>query len=186
MPTASTPGAPLLARTFSYASNIRRLEISNGFTFGLGLVLGSSPGRAGLSLTLVWPAPSLRSHYKRPLPLLRAGPPMCPGSVLCPTGYRRLGPPSHRPGSSTGPPRPNRYRNDRFSCSMPAPTPNSRHATYTPDTTKPPPGSQHTTMIGCAFIPGTPDNPGLDAIVPSFDASAVVLHVRLLVAHLTR
>ena len=43
MPMASTPGAPLLARTFSHASTIRRLSISNDFTFGSGLALGSSP-----------------------------------------------------------------------------------------------------------------------------------------------
>ena len=44
MPAASTPGAPLLARTFSHASTIRRLSISNDFTFGSGLAPGSSPG----------------------------------------------------------------------------------------------------------------------------------------------
>src|ERR1700723_1171860 len=37
MPMASTPGAPLLARTFSHASTIRRLSISNDFTLGSGL-----------------------------------------------------------------------------------------------------------------------------------------------------
>src|SRR3974390_2619054 len=47
MPTASTPGAPLLARTFSHASTMRRLSISNDFTFGSGLALGSSPGGLG-------------------------------------------------------------------------------------------------------------------------------------------
>ena len=47
MPTASTPGAPLLARTFSHAATMRRLSISNDFTFGPGLALGSSP--AGLA-----------------------------------------------------------------------------------------------------------------------------------------
>jgi len=47
MLTASTPGAPLLARTFSHASNTRRLGISNDFTFGLGPTVGSSP--AGLT-----------------------------------------------------------------------------------------------------------------------------------------
>ena len=41
---ASTPGAPLLARTFSHASTMRRLPISNDFTFGSGLALRSSPG----------------------------------------------------------------------------------------------------------------------------------------------
>jgi hypothetical protein len=44
MPMASTPGTPLLARTFSHASTMRRLPISNDFTFGSGLALGSSPG----------------------------------------------------------------------------------------------------------------------------------------------
>ena len=43
MPTASTPGAPLLARTLSHASTRRRLSISNDFTMGLGLAPGSSP-----------------------------------------------------------------------------------------------------------------------------------------------
>ena len=46
MPTASTPGAPSLARTFSHASTMRRLPITDDFTFGSGLALGSS--RCGL------------------------------------------------------------------------------------------------------------------------------------------
>ena len=49
MPTASTPGAPLLSRTFSHASNDEALiEISNDFTFGSGRFPGSSPD-AGLA-----------------------------------------------------------------------------------------------------------------------------------------
>ena len=47
MPTASTPGAPLLARTFSHASTMRRLPIPNDFTLGSDLAPGSSP--AGLA-----------------------------------------------------------------------------------------------------------------------------------------
>src|SRR3954447_15419214 len=52
MLTASTPGAPPLARTFSHASYTRRLLISNDFTFGSGLTLGSSPARL---LSPGWP-----------------------------------------------------------------------------------------------------------------------------------
>src|SRR5215472_4516390 len=48
MPTASTPGAPLLARTFSHAPTRRRLSITNDFPRpGFDLPAGSSP--AGLA-----------------------------------------------------------------------------------------------------------------------------------------
>ena len=43
MPAASTPGAPLSARTFSRASTMRRLPITDDFTFGPGRSPGSSP-----------------------------------------------------------------------------------------------------------------------------------------------
>ena len=106
-----------------------------------------------------------------PSPLLRAGPPLCPGSVLCrarlpPAGVLplagRAAQPAHLGQVGTG------------TTGSPVPCQRLRraHATYTPDTTRParrpPPGSQHTTTIGCAFIPGTPDNPGFDAIVLFF------------------
>src|SRR6476620_7751625 len=170
MPTASTPGAPLLARTFSHASNTRRLEISNDFTLGSGRVLGSSP--AGLASVCPWSARPLRSGpITGPSPLLRAGPPLCPGSVLCPN---RLPPTGVLPlaGRAAQLAHPRQVGTATTGSPVPCQRLRRAHATYTPDTTRParrpPPGSQHTTTIGCAFIPGTPDNPGFDAIVLFF------------------
>src|SRR5580698_4504576 len=127
MLTASTPGAPLLARTFSHASNTRRFEMSNDFTFSLGLSVGSSP--TGVDLWSTWLAQPLRSDpITGPSSLLRAGPPLCPASVLCPSRCRPLG---VLPLATRGPTAPistgRHYRGDRFSCSMPAPATSSRH-----------------------------------------------------------
>jgi hypothetical protein len=43
MLTASTPGAPWFAWTFSHAWNTRRFEMSNDFTFNGGPSISSSP-----------------------------------------------------------------------------------------------------------------------------------------------
>src|SRR6516164_4657047 len=62
MLTAYTPGAPLLARTFSHASTMRRLSISNDFTFGLGPSISSSPfglASSDLGLPGPWAPPAL-------------------------------------------------------------------------------------------------------------------------------
>src|ERR1700691_4507136 len=67
MLTASTPGAPALARTFSHASRIRRFEMSNDFTFGCDLSISSCPsgltsGRSGLHGPFA-PAPLQGLHH---------------------------------------------------------------------------------------------------------------------------
>src|SRR6478609_4785678 len=63
MLTASTPGAPPLARTFSHASTMRCLEISNDFPFSVDPPLSSSPtGWPQGDLTC--PAPSLQPDYR--------------------------------------------------------------------------------------------------------------------------
>ena len=148
------------------------------------LRLGSGPRllprRVGLGLTLVRPGrgrdrcapPPLRSGpITGPSPLLRAGPPLCPGSVLCPT---RLPPAGVLPlaGRAAQPAHLGQVGTGTTGSPVPCQRLRRAHATYTPDTTRParrpPPGSQHTTTIGCAFIPGTPDNPGFDAIVLFF------------------
>ena len=59
---------------------MRRLLISNDFTFGSGLALGLLPWRVGPGLTLVCTAPWLQPHYRtffatmsRPAPVPRLG-----------------------------------------------------------------------------------------------------------------
>ena len=97
------------------------LRISNDFNFCLGPSVGSSPE----PLTphdRELPGPSASDPITGPSPLLRAGPPLCPASVL-----------SHSQppllvvlplaAKNTG----RLYRSDRFSCSMPAPATSSRH-----------------------------------------------------------
>ena len=128
MLTASTPGAPELARTFSHAWKTRRFSMSNDFRLvGFDPSIGSSP--AGLASSRsgppgpFTPAPlqGLHRYY---------GP-------VCPCAPHRYSPP---PGdiplafslsTTRGPTTPistgRHYRDDRFSCSMPAPATSSRH-----------------------------------------------------------
>ena len=177
MLTASTPGAPLLARTFSHASTMRRLSISNDFTFGSGPARRLLPWRVGPGLTLVCPAPSLQPHYRtfiattsRPAPVPRLGTLPLAVSAAC-------GPPSRGQQGTFALPPGRRYRGDRFSCSMPAPATSSRHL-YTghrQGSTQAAPWLRARTAR--AFVPGIRRSPGFDAIVPPFDASAVV-HTR--------
>jgi hypothetical protein len=86
------------------------------------------------------------------------------------------------PSCGQGPPAPistgRRYRDDRFSCSMPAPATSSRHL-YTGhhqghEQAAPRLPARH---IGRAVVPGPPTGPGFEAIAVSHDASAVV-HTR--------
>ena len=179
MPTASTPGAPLLARTFSHAPTRRRLSISNDFSFfGFGLPFGSSPsgltsGRPDLSDPFT-PAPlqSLHRYYESVRPC-------APHRYSAPRGV----PPLASSLSTTRGPTPpistgRHYRGDRFSCSMPAPATSSCHL-YT--------GHHQGSMqaapwlkahqIRPANVPRPPTDPGFDATVVSHDASAVV-HTR--------
>src|SRR5262249_23641749 len=111
----------------SHASNTRRFEISNDFTFGSGLPVGSSPV-TGVDLRSTWPARPLGSSpITGPSRLLRAVPPLCL-AVLCPSRCPPLGvlPLATRGPTSPAPPG-HRYRDDRFSSSVPAPAASSRH-----------------------------------------------------------
>src|SRR5829696_9012385 len=101
--------------------------MSNDFTFGLDLSFGSSPN--GVGLWSIWPARPLRSSpITEPSSLLRAGPPLCPASVLCPSRCLPLGVLPLATGGRPAPLSPGRRcRGDRFSCSVPAPATSSRH-----------------------------------------------------------
>jgi hypothetical protein len=72
-----------------------------------------------------WLARPLRSSpITGPSSLLRAGPPLCLASVLCPLRFLPLGVlPSGDQAAATGP----QHRGDRFSPSLPAPATSSRH-----------------------------------------------------------
>jgi hypothetical protein len=170
MLTASTPGAPPLARTFFHASYTRRLGISNDLHFGLGVSVGSFP--AGLASDRPWSARPLRSSpITGPSPLLRAGPSLCPASVLC---RSRIQPLAVLPLDA----RRRQYRDDRFSCSMPAPTTSSRHL-YT--------GHRQDDKQAASWLRARPtgaplsrEAPPIPVLMPNlgdFDASAVV-HTR--------
>src|SRR3954447_780591 len=175
MLTASTPGAPLFARTFSHARNTRRLEISNDFTFSLGPVLGSSP--AGLVSVRPWSAQPLRSGpITRPSPLLRAGPPLCLVSVLCPSRLRPLGvlPPAGPVATQTHP------RRDGHKTTG-SPVPRSAYDELTPPIHRAPPGQHAGRLLTQGTPPrGAPSSRGYlttPVSMPSFysfDASAVV------------
>jgi hypothetical protein len=113
----SAVGLDLLPRLVHETfGNLKRLRLGLRSTHRL------LPRRIDLWTT--WPAQLLHSNpITGPSPLLRAGPPLCLASVLC---RSRCSPVAvlpldhqHKPGR--------RYRGDRFSCSMPAPAPSSRH-----------------------------------------------------------
>src|SRR5258708_12765733 len=97
MLTASTPGAPLLARTF----HLRLIDEALADLKRLHSRLGSFPGllplRVGPGLTLVCTAPSLRPHY-RTLPTTTGRPAPVP-----PVGT--LPPPAPPPPPPPPPPR---------------------------------------------------------------------------------
>ena len=140
----------------------------------LHLRLGSGPRllprRVGLSLTLVCPAPSLRPHYRTLTATTSRSAPVPRIGTLPHPATTDWGSPSRRPGSQ--PAHLGQVGIETTGSPVPCQRLRRAHATYTPDTTRParrpPPDSQHTTTIGCAFIPGTPDNPGFDAIVQFF------------------
>ena len=126
------------------------------------------PRTVDLQTTVNCPAPSLRPHY-RASPLLRAGPPLCPASVLSHSQCPLL---VVLPLAANNTSR--LYRGDRFSCSMPAPAMSSRHL-YT---------GHHRGHIQAAprlrthrGEPLSQDHPQIPVSMPSlfrFDASAVV------------
>src|SRR5680860_329878 len=187
MLTASTPGAPPFDRTFSHAPKTRRFETSNDFTFCFDLSGGSSSTELATAST--WPAQPLRSSpITGPSPLLRAVPPLCLASVLCPSRYSPLG---VLPLATSGQPSPiyagRRYRDDRFSTSMPAPATSSRHL-YT--------GHRQSHTQAAPWLRAHPqarlcpeDQVQSSVLMPSLFFSMRqqwFTHVRLLVAHLTR
>src|SRR5260370_16778494 len=126
MLTASAPGAPPLAWTFSHAPAMRRFEMSNDLTFGPDLSISSCPsgltsGRSGLHGPFA-PAPlqSLHHYYGPSRP--------CASRYSAPRGFCRLGSSLFAASGQTAPiPNGRQYRGDRFSCSMPAPATSSRH-----------------------------------------------------------
>src|SRR6476620_836729 len=123
-------------------------------------------------LRSIWSARPLRSGpITGPSPLLRAGPPLCPGSVLCPSRLRPVGdlPLDGRRAQSA---RLDQIGPETTGSPVPCQRLRRAHATYTPGTARPahrpPPGSGRTSSLRSAFIPRTPDNPGFDAIVLFF------------------
>ena len=97
-------------------------------------------------LRSIWPARPLRSSpITEPSPLLRAGPPLCLASVLCPLRFRPLGVLPLATGTGT----PRRYHPvvgiEATGSPVPCQRPRRAHATYTPDAARaarsPPPGS---------------------------------------------
>ncbi len=175
MPTASTPGAPLLARTFSHAPQTRRLSISNDFTLGCGLSVGSSPcglacGRPDLSGPFTRAPLQGRHRYYGPVR------PCAPPRYSAPQGVGPSASSLSRPGGPIAPISTGRhYRGDRFSCSVPAPATSSRHL-YTGHHQDSKQAASWLTAHpnGHAYVPGTLYLPGFGAIVRRFDASAVV------------
>ena len=129
-------------------------------------------------------APWLRPHY-RAFPATRAVPPLCP-AVLCPSRCPPLGVlplAARRPASPAG----RRYRDDRFSSSMPAPATSSRHL-YT--------GHRQGHEQAAPWLRARPqarlcpkDESRSSVLMPSECLSMRqqwFAHARLLVAHLTR
>ncbi len=149
----------------------------------LHLRLGSHPRllprRVGRRrVTLVCPAPSLRPHYKALTATTSRSAPVPRIGTLPLTVATAWGPPSRRPVGQASPITGRSLSDDRFSCSMPAPTTSSRHL-YTGHR------QGHTQAApwprahpkSAPLSRGHPTRPGFDAIVLSFDASAVV-HTR--------
>ncbi len=125
---------------------------------------------------MIWPARPLRSGaITAPSSLLRAGPSLCPASVLC---RLRCPPLAALPLATRGPTSPistgRRHRGDRFSCSMPAPATSSRHL-YTGHRqghTQAAPWL--TTRHRHVLVPRVQRALGFDATVRTLDASAVI------------
>ena len=180
MLTASTPGAPLFAWTFSYASQNEALRDLKRLHLRLRSHHAAPPA-CRVTSGRPWPARPLRSTpITEPSPLLRAGPPLCPASVLCPSRFPPLGvlPLAGRVADHA-------HLNGRIgigTTGSPVPCQRLRraHATYTPDTARPtrrpPPGSGHATA-GAPSSRGYLTTPVSMPSFYSFDASAVV-HTR--------
>jgi hypothetical protein len=107
----------------------------------------------------------------RPVPARRIG--SLPLTVLTACGL-----PSRRPGPLHPVERPDSYRSDWFSCSVPAPGTSSRHLhTGHRQGNKKAASRLRARPLERASVPGVRSTPGFGAIVPSVNASAVV-HTR--------
>ena len=163
MLTASTPGAPLFARTFSHASNTRRFSNLKR----LQLLLPRSicrllPRTVDLQTTLTCPAPSLRPHYRaltattsRSAPVPRIGTLALAASAACgspPRGQLR------RPSLS------GRQVLLFHASACDELTPPIHRAPPGPHTASPPTEGPPQR----AFVPGPPTDPSFDAVVVSF------------------
>ena len=116
------------------------------------------------------PAPlqGLHRYYEPVRPVRRIG--TLPLTVAAVCGPPSRDQPAHRPIAAG-----RRYRDDRFSCSMPAPATSSRHlysGHHQGNTQAVPWLRAH--HPGRALVPGARIPPGFDAIIGAFDASAVV------------
>src|SRR5215472_7184644 len=177
MPTASTPGAPLLARTFSHAPTRRRFPTSNDFRLtGFDLPVGSSPaglasGRSDPSGPFT-PAPLQGLHrYYGPVR------PCAPHRYSAARGVRRLRSSLSQPGKS-----PPAITIGATGSPVPCQRLRRAHATSTPGTTRTatrlPPGPRR--------APAAPASRGFSAspvLMPSFAVSMRhqwFTHVRLL------
>ena len=112
--------------------------------------------------------------------------PCAPHRYSAPHGCRRLGS-SLSPAGRLNQPTCGRVGTGTTGSPVPCQRLRRAHATYTPGTARParrpPPGSRHTTTIGRAFIPGTPDNPGFDAIVLFFRCVSSGSHTFVFSSH---
>ena len=174
-------------RTFSHASKNQALVDLERLHFRLGCILSSSP--AGSASDFPWSARPLGSSpITGPSSLLRAGPSLCPASVLCPSRLTPLGVlPLATRGSTTPISTGRQHRDDWFSCSVSAPATNSRHL-YTGHHQA---STQATAWLRARAQVGAPLSRELcdpPLLAPSFRLSMRqqwFTHVRLLVAHLT-
>ena len=187
MLTASTPGAPLLARTFSHASKTRRLGISNDFTFDFDPTISSYPcgvtsGRSGPPGPFA-PAPLQSLHrYYEPVR------PCASHRYSAPCGFGHLGSSLSRPEPAN--------RADIVRSSVSRRQVLLFHASARDELTPPihrtPPGQHAARPLAQGPPAGGPLSrryPQPPVSAPSFYVSMRpqwFIHVRLLVAYLTR
>ena len=180
MLTASTPGAPLFARTFFHASNTSPQETLRNFK-RLQLLLRSIcrflPRGVDLQTTLNCPAPSLRPHYRaltattgRSAPVPRIGTLALAVSAAC-------GSPSR--GQKRRPSLSGRQVLLFHASACDELTPPIHRAPPGPHTgsspTEDPPRR--------AFVPGPPTDPSFDAIVVSFRCVSSGSHMFVFSSH---
>ena len=196
MLTASTPGAPRLARTFSHAPidealvDLKRLHLR--LRSHPRLLPRDDSHRVGLGLTVDCPAPSLQPHYRAFIATTSRSRPCAPHRYSATHGLHRS-----RSSLSLTRARPTSRRLPVSSgietTGSPVPCQRLRraHATSTPGTarghTQAAPLAEGAPRIATPLSRRlTPQDP---VSMPSFDLSMRqqwFTHVRLLVAHLTR